>query len=43
MYFYEDYIEGAEVVTNLNGDRTEDVPLSPPGLVNAVAGPSRLA
>jgi len=43
MSFYEDYLEGAEVATNLNSDRTQGTPPSASQVVNAVAGPSRLA
>lgn len=42
MYFYEDYLDTAEVATNLNYNGTYDTFSSPEPFANAVAGPSRL-
>lgn len=43
MYFYEDYLDTADVATNLLDDNgTQGTVTMPEHFVNAVAGPSRL-
>ena len=42
MYFYEDYLDTAEVATNLDDNGVHDTLSSPEFFTNAVAGPSRL-
>jgi len=42
MYFYEDYMDSADVTSNLDGNGPEDTASTAERSTNAVAGPSRL-